>query len=205
MADSAESITASVPSRMALDTSVASARVGSRCAVIDSSICVAVITGRARLLARRMMLNAIPRGTDTNEPVEREDRIRGYQIAKNVGLILRLSKRQRQRIAHRQHSLHPAILNDGQVTDMVRSHQLLRAPHAVIGTTSHDSCCHNVANPYVLHFSPVGSRERPHEIPFRDDADHLSVTQFANRQRTDLVCKHAPCNRMQRIVWQARY
>jgi hypothetical protein len=43
---SAESITASVPSRMALATSLASARVGRGCCTIDSSICVAVITGR---------------------------------------------------------------------------------------------------------------------------------------------------------------
>ena len=35
----------SVPSKMALATSVASARVGSRLETIDSSICVAVMTG----------------------------------------------------------------------------------------------------------------------------------------------------------------
>ena len=38
------SITAEVPSRMALATSEASARVGSGASIIDSSICVAVIT-----------------------------------------------------------------------------------------------------------------------------------------------------------------
>ena len=46
---SPESITASVPSKMALATSVASARVGRDDEIIDSSICVAVMTG---LLAR---------------------------------------------------------------------------------------------------------------------------------------------------------
>ena len=45
IADSAESMTQSVPSRMALATSVASARVGRRLAVMESSICVAVMTG----------------------------------------------------------------------------------------------------------------------------------------------------------------
>ena len=45
MADSAESMTQSVPSRMAFATSVASARVGKRLLAIDSSICVAVMTG----------------------------------------------------------------------------------------------------------------------------------------------------------------
>ena len=45
IADSPESMTQSVPSRMALATSVASARVGLRLVVMDSSICVAVITG----------------------------------------------------------------------------------------------------------------------------------------------------------------
>ena len=47
IADSADSITASVPSRIALATSVASARVGRLELTIDSSICVAVITGSA--------------------------------------------------------------------------------------------------------------------------------------------------------------
>ena len=42
-----ESIRASVPSRIALATSVTSARVGRGEKTIDSSICVAVITGRA--------------------------------------------------------------------------------------------------------------------------------------------------------------
>ena len=54
MAVSAESMTASVPSRMALATSDASARVGRGLCTMDSSIWVAVITGRARRLARAM-------------------------------------------------------------------------------------------------------------------------------------------------------
>ena len=45
LAVSAESMTASVPSKMALATSVASARVGRGFSIIDSSICVAVMTG----------------------------------------------------------------------------------------------------------------------------------------------------------------
>ena len=52
---SAESITASVPSRIALATSLASARVGRGCVIIDSSICVAVITGRPSRLQSAMM------------------------------------------------------------------------------------------------------------------------------------------------------
>ena len=54
MADSPESITQSVPSRIALATSVASARVGRGFSVMDSSIWVAVMTGLPRRLARRM-------------------------------------------------------------------------------------------------------------------------------------------------------
>ena len=42
---SPESITASVPSKMALATSETSARVGLGLSIIDWSICVAVITG----------------------------------------------------------------------------------------------------------------------------------------------------------------
>jgi len=45
VAVSAESITASEPSKIALATSEASARVGLGFSVMDSSICVAVITG----------------------------------------------------------------------------------------------------------------------------------------------------------------
>ena len=46
MAVSAESMTALVPSNTALATSLTSARVGVGAWIIDSSICVAVITGR---------------------------------------------------------------------------------------------------------------------------------------------------------------
>jgi hypothetical protein len=52
---SAESITASVPSRIALATSDASARVGRGAWTIDSSIWVAVITGFPCKLASRMI------------------------------------------------------------------------------------------------------------------------------------------------------
>jgi hypothetical protein len=51
MADSPESMTQSVPSRIAFATSVASARVGRRLVTIDSSICVAVMTGLPARLA----------------------------------------------------------------------------------------------------------------------------------------------------------
>ena len=44
-----------VPSRIAFATSDASARVGSGAWIIDSSICVAVITGLPRSSARRMI------------------------------------------------------------------------------------------------------------------------------------------------------
>ena len=54
MAVSADNITASVPSRTAFATSDASARVGRGFSTIDSSICVAVITGRPNWLARRI-------------------------------------------------------------------------------------------------------------------------------------------------------
>ena len=51
---SPESITADVPSRIALAMSVASARVGSGCSIIDSSIWVAVITSLPWAPARRI-------------------------------------------------------------------------------------------------------------------------------------------------------
>src|SRR5258707_433071 len=52
LAVSAESITASEPSRIALATSLASARVGRGFSIIDSNICVAVITGLRQSAAR---------------------------------------------------------------------------------------------------------------------------------------------------------
>ena len=47
-------MTASVPSKMALATSLASARVGRGFSIIDSSIWVAVITGLRQAAARRI-------------------------------------------------------------------------------------------------------------------------------------------------------
>jgi hypothetical protein len=44
---------ASAPSKMALATSLASARVGRGAAIIDSSICVATMVGTPRSSARR--------------------------------------------------------------------------------------------------------------------------------------------------------
>ena len=55
IAVSSESITASVPSRMALATSPASARVGCGASTMLLSICVAVMTGFALALASRMI------------------------------------------------------------------------------------------------------------------------------------------------------
>jgi len=54
LAVSPDSMTASVPSNTALATSLASARVGRGFSVIDSSICVAVMTGRRKSSARRI-------------------------------------------------------------------------------------------------------------------------------------------------------
>ena len=53
---SPESITASVPSKTALATSLASARVGEGLVIMDSSICVAVITGVLHRAASAMIL-----------------------------------------------------------------------------------------------------------------------------------------------------
>ena len=52
---SAESITALVPSKTAFATSVTSARVGVGAVTIDSSIWVAVMTGRPHATPTRMM------------------------------------------------------------------------------------------------------------------------------------------------------
>ncbi len=48
-------MTALVPSRTALATSVTSARVGTGDAIIDSSIWVAVMTGRPKRTAEKMI------------------------------------------------------------------------------------------------------------------------------------------------------
>ena len=54
LAVSPESMTASVPSKTALATSLASARVGRGFSIIDSSIWVAMITGLRHSAARRI-------------------------------------------------------------------------------------------------------------------------------------------------------
>ncbi len=55
VAVSAESMSASAPSMTAFATSLASARVGRSEETIDSSICVATMTGFARSRARAMI------------------------------------------------------------------------------------------------------------------------------------------------------
>ena len=60
MAVSAESITASVPSITAFATSLTSARVGIGLWIIDSIICVAVITTRLRVRDSWMMVFCRP-------------------------------------------------------------------------------------------------------------------------------------------------
>ena len=59
-ADSADSITASAPSKIAVATSETSARVGTGLLIIDSSICVATTTGlpARRAAARHELLDA---------------------------------------------------------------------------------------------------------------------------------------------------
>ena len=52
LALSPESMTASAPSKTALATSLASARVGRGCCIIESSICVAMMTGLPSWLPR---------------------------------------------------------------------------------------------------------------------------------------------------------
>ena len=69
---SPDSITAAVPSRIAFATSEASARVGSGRLIIDSSICVAVITGLPASRPSRMIrfcASGTPRGADLDAQV----------------------------------------------------------------------------------------------------------------------------------------
>ncbi|OPZ84652.1 MAG: hypothetical protein BWY76_01755 [bacterium ADurb.Bin429] len=67
---SPESITASVPSRMAFATSVTSARVGRGLRIIESSICVAVMTGLPAWLAALIICfcSSGMRSSDTSTP-----------------------------------------------------------------------------------------------------------------------------------------
>ena len=114
---SPESITADVPSRIAFATSLASARVGSGWCTIDSSICVAVITGFPRSSAFRMIRFWIsgtsagpistprsPRATITasrlgEDVVEHVDRLRLLDLRDHVRVRARLLD-QRAQVAH---------------------------------------------------------------------------------------------------------
>ena len=46
------------------------------------------------------------------------------------------------------------------MTNVVYSHQPLRAPHGVIGSATHNPRCHDIAGPYVLHFQSVLAKAR---------------------------------------------
>ena len=59
-ADSADSITASAPSKIAVATSDTSARVGTGLVIIDSSICVATTTGLPARRAARVICFWMP-------------------------------------------------------------------------------------------------------------------------------------------------
>ena len=59
-ADSADSMTASAPSKIAVATSETSARVGTGLVIIDSSICVATTTGLPARRAARVICFWIP-------------------------------------------------------------------------------------------------------------------------------------------------
>lgn len=126
----------------------------------------------------------------------------GDHIAENVHLILRFSKTQRERIAHGQHRLHLPILDNGQMTNVVYSHQFLSVPHCVVGSTTDNSRRHDVAGPDVLHFAPVGSGKSPNQVSFGNDANHARA-KFADRHRANLMRVHPLCHGVQKIVGQA--
>ena len=98
MAVSPDSITASVPSNTALATSLTSARVGDGAVIIDSSICVAVITGVAGLDAvpddaLLQVGDVLDRAVDAEIAPCHHDRVRGDDdvaqvVDRGVGLDL---------------------------------------------------------------------------------------------------------------------
>ena len=127
---SPESMIALVPSRIAFATSDASARVGSGAWIIDSSICVAVITGLPRSSARRMIrfcssgtsaapisTPRSPRATMTRvrlaeDVVERRDRLRLLDLRDHV-------RRRAGRLDQRLQRLHVGGRADERERDVV--------------------------------------------------------------------------------------
>ena len=82
---SAESITASVPSNTALATSITSARVGIGLLIIDSIICVAVITTRFNLRERRINFFCTP--TNSGSPISTPKSPRATIITSEAKII----------------------------------------------------------------------------------------------------------------------
>ncbi len=99
IAVSPDSITASVPSKTALATSLTSARVGDGAVIIDSSICVAVITGTPSFDAVTQdalleVRDVLDRAVDAEVPASDHHRIgRGHDLVQMIdrrpGLDLR--------------------------------------------------------------------------------------------------------------------
>ena len=144
MAVSAESMTASVPSKTALATSVTSARVGVGAEIMLSSICVAVITGTPAVTHERMIVfcrwgrssrgQEIPRSPRATITASARSRSVGRQATAAAVSILATRRGPSGPIAvpHLVQVVRRAHERDGQVVD-VRADQAPGQPEILRG------------------------------------------------------------------------
>ena len=117
IAVSPESITASVPSNTALATSLTSARVGEGAVIIDSSICVAVMTGvpvstQCRMIRFWRCGHVLDRAVDAEVAAGDHDRVgRGDDVVQVVDRRVRLDLR---------HELSPVADDRPHLLDVAR-------------------------------------------------------------------------------------
>src|SRR6185503_11137760 len=78
-----------------------------------------------------------------------------HDVSENIDFVFSLPKTQRQRLAQCQHSLHAAVFDNGKMTKVACSHDLLALPPAVTQSASHTPRRHDVAPPQILQPAPV--------------------------------------------------
>jgi hypothetical protein len=81
-------------------------------------------------------------------------------------------------------------------------HHVLCGPHRVLGSATYNPRRHDVARSQIFQLAPVGPREDPHKVPFRDNAYH-AIAFLADRHRANAMRVHKFCHRRQAVIGQA--
>jgi hypothetical protein len=88
------------------------------------------------------------------------------------------------------------------MTDVIHFHQLLRPLHAIIRSAADNPRRHHIASPNMTHLAPIRPGECAHEIPFGDDANHVSGP-VANGHCANIVGAQLGSDDFQKVIRQA--